>query len=90
MGGFARGERREMGTKTAAISGLDGQGIKEGGVLIEERKANRSDTEMSYGRKMTASKIHNKPVEKTLAISSLLGCLAMFHCSGRSEIGDRR
>ena len=29
---------------------------------------------MTCGGKMTASKIHNKPIEKTLGISSLLGC----------------
>ena len=38
----------------------------------------------------TTSKIHIKPIEKTLGVSSLLWCEAMFHCSGRSKMGDRR
>ena len=43
-------------------------------MVRETRKAKQVVTEMTCGGKMTASKIHNKPVEKALIVSSLLGC----------------
>ena len=63
-----------MGTKTAAFSGLDGEGIIEGGVRIEVKIANHFVTELPCGGKKTPYKNHIKPVEKMLVISSLIGC----------------
>jgi hypothetical protein len=72
--GFARREKERNQTKTAGISAVDGQRIEEGGVTMKTYTANRVVTEMPCGGKMTASKIHNKPVEKALGISSLSRC----------------
>jgi hypothetical protein len=72
--GFARREKERNQTKTAGISAVDGQGIEEGGIVRETKEANQVVTEMPCGGKMTASKIHNKPVEKALGISSLSRC----------------